>query len=120
SLFHFQRLEALSAATSTGEPLSGFHREQFGGTAGGPIVKDKAFWFASGEGIVGNLTRANLSAPVAGSAACPVTAPVSPANDAVIAGNAECQRLALLNFFQTTLKQNEGQPVQHPIRNSAI
>src|ERR1043166_7161497 len=40
SLFHFQRLEALSAATSTGEPLTDFHREQFGGTVGGPIKQE--------------------------------------------------------------------------------
>src|SRR5438067_9037077 len=81
SLFHFQRLEALSSATATGEPLSGFHREQFGGTVGGPIIKNKMFWFAAVEDIVGNLTRANLSAPLAGPA-CPVAAPVSPVNDA--------------------------------------
>ena len=122
SLFHFQRLEALSAATSTGESLTNFHREQFGGTAGGAIVKDKMFWFGSGEGIIGNLTRANLSTPVVGSAACPISGSVvsSPANDPVIAGNAECQRQALLGFFQSTLKQNEGLPVDHPIRNTAL
>src|SRR6266404_5530521 len=45
SLFHFQRLEALSAHTSDGKPLKDFRREQFGGTVGGPIRKDKAFYF---------------------------------------------------------------------------
>ena len=120
SLFYFQRLEALSAATSTGESLTDFHREQFGGTAGGPIVKDKAFWFVSAESIIGNLTRANMSVPVAGAAACPVATPVSPANDAQINANVECQRLALLNFFQARLSQNEGLPVKHPIRNTAM
>ena len=119
SLFYFQRLEALSSATSTGEPLTDFHREQFGGTIGGPIVKDKAFFFFSGEGIVGNLTRANLSTPIAGST-CAVATPVSPANDAAIAASAECQRLALLNFFQTRLTDAEGNPVKHPIRNNAF
>src|SRR6266481_5037367 len=62
SLFHFQRLESLSSATSTGESLSGFHREQFGGTVGGPIIKDKMFFFGAFEQTMGNLTRANLSA----------------------------------------------------------
>lgn len=118
SLFHFQRLESLSSATSTGEPLSGFHREQFGGTAGGPIIKDKMFVFGAFEQIIGNLTRANLSAQQ-GTTACPVAAPVSPLNDAVIATNADCQRLALVNFFQGRLSQAEGLPVTHPIRNSA-
>ncbi|MCU1309259.1 MAG: enterobactin receptor protein [Candidatus Angelobacter sp.] len=118
SLFHFQRLEALSSATSTGEPLTGFHREQFGGTVGGPIIKDKMFFFGAFEQIIGNLTRANLSAQQ-GTTACPVTAPVSPTNDALIAGNADCQRLTLVNFFQSRLGQAEGLPVTHPIRNSA-
>src|SRR5947199_314919 len=40
SLFHFQRLEGLTAKTSDGKKLNDFHREQFGGTIGGPIVKD--------------------------------------------------------------------------------
>src|SRR5436309_2707491 len=37
SLFHYQRLEALASHTSDGKPLKDFHREQFGGTIGGPI-----------------------------------------------------------------------------------
>jgi len=43
SAFHFQRMEALTADTSDGKPLTDFHREQFGGTIGGPIKRDKAF-----------------------------------------------------------------------------
>src|SRR5437764_975465 len=42
SLFHFQRLDGLSANTSDGKPLKEFHREQFGGNVGVPIVKDRA------------------------------------------------------------------------------
>src|SRR5207248_1944577 len=95
-LFYFQRLEALTAATSDGQSLTGFHREQFGGGVGGPIVKDKAFWRISAESIVANFSRANLSAPISGVPACSVPTPVSPANDAAIAANGECQRLALL------------------------
>src|SRR5690348_10584245 len=34
SVFHFQRLEALTANTSDGKPLKDFRREQFGGTVG--------------------------------------------------------------------------------------
>src|SRR6266487_6832315 len=41
SLFHFQRLEGLASNTSDGKPLKNFHREQFGGTVGGPARKDK-------------------------------------------------------------------------------
>ena len=57
-LFYFQRLEALTANTSDGKPLTDFQREQFGGTVGGPIRKDKAFYFLAFEGILEELTRA--------------------------------------------------------------
>lgn len=57
SAFEYQRLEALSSNTSDGKPLSGFKREQFGGTLGGPIVRDKIFIFGAGEGIAEDLTR---------------------------------------------------------------
>lgn len=118
SAFHFQRLEALSSATSDGKPLQDFRREQFGGSLGGPLVKDKMFFFGAGEGIVENLSRPNLSAPLG--SACSVATPVVGVNDAVIAGSAECQRVALLNFFKTKFNQDEGQPVKRPVRNAAF
>ena len=120
TLFHFQRLEALTADTSDGKPLKDFHREQFGGTIGGPIVKNKMFFFGAVEQILENLTRPNLSTQI-GSTACPVQAPVitNPANAALIGSNFDCQRLALLSFFRTK-NQEEGLPIEHPIRNTAI
>src|SRR5436309_7340762 len=45
SLFHYQRVERLTSKTSDGRPLTDFHREQSGGSIGGPIVRDKAFFF---------------------------------------------------------------------------
>jgi hypothetical protein len=119
SLFYFQRLEALTAHASDGKPLKDFRREQFGGTVGGPIRKDKAFFFFALEGIRENLTRANLSDPI-GPTPCSVTAPTITANEAVINANADCQRLALINFMKTSRNQEEGLPVQHPIRNYAF
>jgi hypothetical protein len=119
SLFHFQRLEALTANTSDGKPLTDFHREQFGGNVGGPIKRDKAFFFLSFESIRENLTRANLSEPI-GDTPCPVQTPTILANEGLIGGNADCQRLALLSFFRATRDQEEGLPIQRPIRNSAI
>lgn len=117
SLFHYQRLRALSSSTSDGKPLDGFHREQFGGTIGGPIKKDKVFIFGAFEQIIANLRRANLSAPLGPS--CSVANPVAGPNDAVINASPECQRVALLNFFKSNRSQDEGQPVTRPIRNSA-
>jgi carboxypeptidase family protein/TonB-dependent receptor-like protein len=118
SLFHFQRLEVLSADTSDGKPLKDFHREQFGGTIGGPIIKDKVFFFGAFEQIISNLTRANLSEPIG--SPCSVSAPTIGANEALINGSADCQRLALLNFFKARLGQDEGLSVKHPIRNTAV
>jgi outer membrane receptor for ferrienterochelin and colicin len=119
SLFHFQRLEALTANTSDGKPLKDFHREQFGGTVGGPISKDKAFFFLSFEGIRETLTRANLSTQI-GTTPCSVTTPTITVNEALINSNADCQRLALINFIKTTRSTDEGLPVKHPIRNYAF
>jgi hypothetical protein len=119
SAFHFQRLEALSSDTSDGKPLKDFHREQFGGTIGGPIVKNKMFFFGAFEQILENLNRDNLSAPLG---TCPVSNPVFNSNitDAQIEASAECQRQVLLNFFQSSVGQSEGDPVKHKIRNSAF
>src|SRR4029453_9979088 len=113
-LFYFQRLEALSADKSDGKPLTDFHREQFGGTLGGPIVKDRMFYFLAYEGISGNLQRPNLSEPI-GNTPCSIPAPTIIANEALINSNTDCQRLALINFFRTTRNQEEGQPVRRPV-----
>jgi hypothetical protein len=119
SVFHFQRLKALSSNTSDGKPLTDFHREQFGGTIGGPIKQDKAFYFFAFEGIRENLSRDNLSAQV-GETPCPVATPTLLANEAIINTNADCQRLALVNFIRSSRNQEEGLPVQHPIKNYAF
>ena len=118
SLFYYQRLEGLTANTSDGKPLQDFHREQFGGTIGGPFVKDKAFYFLALEGVQENLLRPNLSEAIG--TPCPVSAPTLAANASLISTSADCQRLALLNFFKTNRGQDEGQPVQHQINNNAF
>jgi outer membrane receptor for ferrienterochelin and colicin len=116
SVFHFQRLEALTSHTSDDKPLKDFHREQFGGTLGGPIQKDKAFFFLALEHINEGLKRDNLSAPLG---SCPVGAPTIARDEALIGSNPECQRLALLSFFRTTRNQEEGNPIDHKINNTA-
>src|SRR5882762_5938348 len=117
SLFHYQRLEGLTSNTSDGKPLKDFRREQSGGTIGGPLVKDKAFFFVALEGVREKLQRPNLSEAIG--APCPVSSPTIAANEAAINGSPDCQRLALLRFFSTTRGQDEGQPVTHRINNSA-
>src|SRR4029453_5492988 len=119
SLFHFQRLGGVRAGASDGTPPTDFHREQFGGTVGGPIKRDRMFFFGALEHINENLQRANLSLPLG---TCSVPAPVisNPAHESLINGSVECQRLALLNFFRTTRNQEEGNPIDHTIDNTAI
>ena len=107
SLFHYQRLEGLTSNTSDGKPLKDFHREQSGGTIGGPLVKDRTFFFLAFEGIRENLQRPNLSEPIGGTA-CPVSAPTIGANEALINGNADCQRLALLSLLPLVAQAGGG------------
>ena len=52
-----QNWDAANAFTGTQTPLS---LEQFGGTAGGRIIKDKVFWFAGYEGLRYILGDANV------------------------------------------------------------
>ena len=124
SAFHFQRLGALVSNTSDGKPLQDFSREQFGGSLGGPLVKDKMFFFGAGEGIFETLTRPNLSAPIG--TPCSVAAPVFNSGnitEAQISASADCQRLTLINFFKSGSRfpaQDEGQPVKRPVRNAAF
>jgi hypothetical protein len=117
SLFYFQRLEALTSELSDGTVLENFHREQVGGTFGGPIKRDKAFFFGAVEGIVGDFQRPGLGQPIG--TPCPVAAPTLAQNAALLGSSADCQRLALLAFMQARLGQDEAQPLDHPIRTVA-
>jgi hypothetical protein len=125
SAFYFQRLEALTSNTSDGKPLSGFKREQFGATVGGPIKKDKQFFFLAFEQIFSNFNRDNLAAQL-GSTPCPVQHPTVTANAGLLAaanagGNTDCQRRALLDFYAAApYNLNEGATLDHPVRNSAL
>ena len=118
SAFYNQRHKALSSDTSDGKPLEGFHREQFGATIGGPIKKDKVFYFVAFEQILEKLTRPNLSEVIG--TPCAVTNPTITANEAAINASPDCQRRALVNFIQATRGQDESLPLDHKIRNSAF
>src|SRR5262249_18648942 len=117
-------LEALTSDPNdeSGKPikdaLKDFHREQFGGNIGGPIKKKPGFYFFNFEQINRKLTRPNFSGPIG--APCSVQNPTIQANEALINSSADCQRLALLNFFKTTRQQDEGLPVKKPINTSSL
>src|SRR4029453_12162201 len=103
---------------SDGTTLEDFHREQFGGTLGGPLRRDRAFFFAAVEGITGDFQRPNLGRTIGDP--CPVDAPTLAGNEALINASADCQRVALLNFFQSRLGMDESQPLNHPIKTAAL
>jgi hypothetical protein len=118
SLFYNLRHENLSSNTSDGKELTDFNRHQFGGTIGGPIKKDKVFYFFALESIRENLTRLNLGEPIG--TACSVQNPTILADEPLIIGSPDCQRLALLDFMQSRLNQDESLPIDHSIRNTAL
>jgi hypothetical protein len=126
SAFEYFRTEGLSAATSDGKPLQDFRRNQFGGSFGGPLIKDKLFFFAASEGIRENLTRQNLGAPIGTACTQNPVFDGTAATDAVINSSPDCQRVALKNFFQTTpfpapfKNTNEILPVIHEQRNASV
>jgi outer membrane receptor protein involved in Fe transport len=67
TLWEFLRNDALDARSFFGLSKSKLRRNQFGGAAGGPIVRNKAFFFGSYEGVrqrTGS-TRSNLVVPTA-------------------------------------------------------
>ena len=119
SLFHFQRIAALTGDLSDGTRLEDFRREQFGGTFGGPLKTDKAFFFVALEGITGNFKRPNLGRQV-GDTPCPVANPTLQQNEALINANGDCQRTALLSFFQSRFSFNEGTPIEHPVETISL
>ena len=87
-----------------------------GARSAGPR-KDQAFYFLALEGVRENLQRPNLAEAIG--TPCPVSTPTLAANEALIDGSADCQRVALLNFFRAR-GQDEGQPVDHTINNNAL
>src|SRR5207249_2104883 len=120
SAFEYFRTEALSANTSDGKPLQDFRRNQFGGSLGGPIYKDKLFFFGAAEGIRENLSRQNLSASIGTPCPSSIVFDGTPATDTKILANPDCQRVALLNFTKSTFNENDGAPVNHAVRNGAV
>ena len=116
-LFFFGRDEALTGDLSDGTRLEGFNQQQFGGTLGGPIKQDKLFFFAAVEGITGDCTRPNLSVPVG--TPCPINNPTVPENEDLINASPDCQRVALLNFLDTSLGVDDGRPISHPFETVA-
>lgn len=67
ALWEFLRNDVLDARSFFGISKSKLRRNQFGGAAGGPLVRNKAFFFGSYEGVRQRTgaTRSNLVVPTA-------------------------------------------------------
>ena len=60
SLYEFIRNSAMDARNFTDAAKQPYKRNQFGGTFGGPIKKDKMFFFANYEGLRENLGQSQI------------------------------------------------------------
>jgi hypothetical protein len=60
----YQKWTGLTARQSDGTRISGFSQEQFGGTLGGPIKKDKLFFFAAYDQQIFRQTKQNNPARI--------------------------------------------------------
>jgi len=119
SAFEYFRDESLTAATSDGKPLDNFRRNQFGGSVGGPIKKDKLFFFGATEGIRENLSRSNLSTALGTACGSSPVFDGTVATDTQINSSPDCQRAALLNFMKTSFNEDDSKPVDHLVRNGS-
>jgi hypothetical protein len=97
SAFLFERNRNLQARPATLDPLSPtppFDRQQYGGSIGGPIVKDKTFWFASGEYRHQNssiLTGERIYGPAPAADTIPNTSAPAPLRDALFSTRVDHQ-----------------------------
>ncbi|MBI3895965.1 MAG: TonB-dependent receptor [Acidobacteria bacterium] len=87
SAFEFLRNEKLDAKNFFDvpeDPIPPFKRNQFGGTLGGPIVKDNAFFFGSYEGLRESLGTTDFSSTMTDEARVGIitNCPINPATGA--------------------------------------
>ncbi len=98
TLFGFLRNASLDAKNyfdSATKPIPPFQRYQYGGAFGGPIIKDKTFFFVSYEGVQQQLSNTtSVSVPSAASRVAAVSEiqpylgfwPVAPAGTPIVGG----------------------------------
>jgi len=81
--FRNNALDARNFFNPTGQPQAAFHNNQFGGALGGPIVKDKTFFFGDYEGQRENVGVVTLACVPVGNAADGSVAPSQASNPVI-------------------------------------
>ncbi|MBI1896510.1 MAG: TonB-dependent receptor [Acidobacteria bacterium] len=113
SAYWFLRNNVLDAnnffANRAGRKRSGFKRNQFGGTAGGPIIKDRTFWFAGFEG-----TRARTQSVFTG------TVPADAWRQGNFSGLQDAAGRPITIYDPTSVRQEGNQFVRSPFPNNVI
>ncbi|MFZ3199700.1 MAG: carboxypeptidase regulatory-like domain-containing protein [Candidatus Acidiferrales bacterium] len=109
SLFEFWRNDALNATpwnSTVGKPP--LHRNQFGGTFGGPIIKNKTFFFVSYQGLrqlSGFLTTGSV-VPTAAEAGGNLSALATVAHPVVVPANVSCGTNIICSQFLDPVAQH--------------
>lgn len=106
STYYFNRNSATDARNwfnPSPDPVSALNLHQFGASAGGPIVKDKLFYFANYEGV-----RDKVGNP--GLASAPVSVPIGDSSLSIAAAFADCSPncSAISQKLATLLPFNPG------------
>jgi hypothetical protein len=107
SLFELQELGGLTSQLADGTSLNDYTREQFGGSLGGPIKKDKVFYFGTFEGTFTRYKKDNrlihcctIIDPATGIASF-----ATPAQGGV--------PIDLNQFFASNFSDTEAGPIRH-------
>jgi Carboxypeptidase regulatory-like domain/TonB-dependent Receptor Plug Domain len=108
SLFHLQELGGLTGQLADGTSQKNFSREDFGGSIGGPIKKDKLFYFGTFEGVFTRFKKDNSLLHC-----CTVTDQSTGIASFAAPGAAGAQVVNLGQFMQTNFGSAEAGPIPH-------
>jgi Carboxypeptidase regulatory-like domain/TonB dependent receptor-like, beta-barrel len=108
SLFHLQEFGGLTGQLADGTSQKNFSREDFGGSIGGPIKKNKLFYFGTFEGVFTRFKKDNTLLHC-----CTVTDPSTGIASFAAPAVPGAQVVNLGQFMQTNFGSAEAGPIPH-------